>query len=102
VTGCKRNILVDTMGALLAVLVHLASANDGQRAPLLVKCLAGIAERLEVIYTDEGTPPRLAALVFGWTWRIFRQSSRQKGGYVATEAMERRADGCIAARLPAM
>ena len=68
-TGRKRHILVDTMGFLLAILVHPASENDSQQAPWLLKRLAGSAERLQVIYADEGyrgTPPGLVARVFGW------------------------------------
>jgi putative transposase len=82
VTGRKRHILVDTMGFLLAILVHPASESDSQQAPWLLKRLAGHAHRLQVVFADEayrGTPPGLVARVFGWAWRIVKRSPEQQG-----------------------
>ncbi|NBB86175.1 MAG: transposase [Bacteroidetes bacterium] len=82
VTGRKRHMLVDTMGFLLAILVHPASDSDSQQAPWLLKRLAVHAPRLQVVFADQayrGTPPSLVARVFGWAWRIVRRSPEQQG-----------------------
>ena len=81
VTGRKRHILVDTMGFLLAILVHPASESDSQQAPWLLKRLAGSAHRLQVVFADgayRGTPPSLVRRVFGWTLSIVRRSPEQQ------------------------
>jgi len=82
VTGRKRHILVDTMGFLLAVLVHRADLHDSQVAPHLLKRLVGKAPRLKVIFADEGyagTPPGLVDRVFGWIWTLVRRDPSARG-----------------------
>ena len=55
VKGRKRNILVDTMGNLLKVLVTVASMNDGQAAIELLKTLPkALFKRLKRIWADGG------------------------------------------------
>ena len=81
-TGRKRHILVDTMGFLLAILVHPASESDSQQAPWLLKRLAGSAHRLQEVFADgayRGTPPSLVRRVFGWAWGVVRRSPEQRG-----------------------
>ena len=41
VTGRKRHVIVDTLGLLLAVVVHPANENDAQSAPSVLKQLLG-------------------------------------------------------------
>jgi putative transposase len=82
VTGRKRHILTDTLGLLLAVLVHRADINDSQRAPHLLDRVQGKVPRLEVVYADEGyagTPTALIWRVFGWLWHIVEREPGQRG-----------------------
>lgn len=79
VNGRKRHIVVDTLGLLLAVLVHTADVNDSQRVPHLLKRLMGKVPRLERIYADEGyagTPGGLVARCFGWAWELVHRKSK--------------------------
>ncbi len=71
VKGRKRHILVDTLGLLLAVVVHRADINDSQRVPHVLDRVQGEASRLEVIYADEGyaaTPGGLVWRLYGWAF----------------------------------
>ena len=82
VHGRKRHILTDTLGLLLAVIVHRADVNDSQRAPHVLDRVQGHAPRLEAAYADEGyaaTPAGLVWRLFGWASRRVR---RQKPGFV--------------------
>jgi putative transposase len=80
VNGRKRHLVVDTLGLLLAVLVHSADEHESQKAPYLLKRLFWKMPRLRVIFADqgyEGTPPGLVQRVFGWVWHVVR---REEGG----------------------
>ena len=82
VKGRKRHIVTDTMGFLLAVLVHSAGIHDSQRAPHLLKRLIGKAPRLEVVFADQGyrgTPGGLVWRCFGWLLRLVRRDEDQQG-----------------------
>ncbi|MEP0546129.1 MAG: IS5 family transposase [Rhodothermales bacterium] len=82
VTGRKRHILVDTLGLLLAVLVHRADLNDSQRAPQLLDRVQGEVPRLEVVFADAGyryTPAGLIWRVFGWLWQVVEREPGQRG-----------------------
>ncbi len=82
VNGRKRHILTDTLGLLLAVLVHPAGINDSQRAPHLLARVQGLVPRLEVIFADQGyaaTPTGLIWRVFGWLWHVVEREPGQKG-----------------------
>ena len=82
VKGRKRHIVVDTLGLLLAVLVHPAGESDGQKAPHLLKRLVGKVPLLEVILADqgyEGTPGGLIWRCVGWVWQVVRREEGQRG-----------------------
>ncbi|NBB75583.1 MAG: IS5 family transposase [Bacteroidetes bacterium] len=82
VSGRKRHVLVDTMGFLLAVLVHSAGVHDSQRAPHLLRRIAGKVPRLRRIYADTGyaaVPAGLVERVFGWLWKVVHRDPDQKG-----------------------
>lgn len=68
VTGRKRHVIVDTLGLLLAVVVHPANEHDSQSAPSVLKRLLGKVPRLEVIFADSG----YEGLPGGLVWRCFR------------------------------
>ena len=54
VLGRKRHLLVDTLGLLLKVVVHLASLHDRQGAKLVLGTVKGGFPRLELIWANQG------------------------------------------------
>ncbi len=52
VTGRKRHIVVDTLGLILAVVVHSAGIQDQEGARLVLGQLAGRFRRLKVVFAD--------------------------------------------------
>lgn len=72
-TGRKRHIVVDTLGLLLAVVVHAANVQDRDGAKMVLRQLKGRFARLRLIVTDGGYAGKLVqwALTFGhWLMRI--------------------------------
>ena len=73
VSGRKRHIIADTMGLLLAVVVHPANIQDWDRAKLAISKLLGRFPRLELIWADGGCRGQLADWVLslcGWVLEI--------------------------------
>lgn len=64
--GRKRHIVVDTLGLLLAVLVHAADIQDRDGAKPLLRRLRGHAGRLRLIWADAGYAGKLV----DWTHRV--------------------------------
>jgi putative transposase len=62
VKGRKRHIIVDTMGMLLAVVVHSAGIQDRDGAKLVLAKLVGRLPRLKLIWADGAYEA-----VVGWT-----------------------------------
>lgn len=54
INGIKRHILVDTMGLLLIVVVHLASIQDRDGAKLVLEKVPKRFARLKLIWADGG------------------------------------------------
>lgn len=82
VKGRKRHIVTDTLGLILAVLVHPAGEADSQIAPHVLKRLVGRVPRLRVIFADQGyagTPAGLVGRCFGWLWEVVRREEGQRG-----------------------
>ena len=82
VYGRKRHIVVDTLGLVLAVLVHSAGVNDSQKPPQLLERLFWKMPRLELIFADEGyaaTPAGLIRRVFGYVWHVVRREEGVRG-----------------------
>ena len=52
VAGRKRHIVVDTMGLLLAVVVHAADIQDRNGAKLVLRNLQGRFSKLRLIWAD--------------------------------------------------
>jgi putative transposase len=52
VTGRKRHLVVDTLGLLLAVVVHAASVQDRDGAKLVLAQLGGRFPRLWLVWAD--------------------------------------------------
>ena len=69
-TGRKRHVVVDTLGFLLAVVVHAADVQDRDGAKLVLAKLVGRFPRLKLIWADGG----YAGALIEWT--------RELGGWV--------------------
>jgi putative transposase len=82
VKGRKRHIVVDTMGLLLAVVVHAASVQDRDGAYAVLAKLAGRFPRLRLIWADGGYGGQVAELVkltWGWTVAIVTRATDAVG-----------------------
>lgn len=82
VHGRKRHILTDTLGLLLAVVVHPAGGHDSQWSVRLLDRIQGHVPRLEAVLADRGyeaVPTRLVWRVFGWLWEVVKRDPAQKG-----------------------
>ena len=74
--GRKRQIAVDALGLLLAVVVHAADIQDRDGAKLLLVRMAGQFPRLSLLWADGGYAGRLTgwvAALTGWTLEIVRR-----------------------------
>jgi putative transposase len=83
ITGRKRHIVVDTLGMVLAVVVHAASWQDHDGAAfVLMKLRQGFA-RLQVVFADSayarnGLPDWVHA-TFGWIWQTVLRPVNAQG-----------------------
>ena len=78
--GRKRHIVVDTLGLLLAVVVHPADIQDRDGARLALAQLLGRFPRLQLLWADGAYGGKLvewAKTVGGWTLELVRRPARQ-------------------------
>ena len=76
VMGRKRHIAVDTIGLLLAVVVHPADIQDRDGAKLVINKLVGRFPYLRLIWADAGYAGQLVDWVMslsGWVLEIVRR-----------------------------
>ena len=79
-SGRKRHIVVDTLGLLLAVVVHPADIQDRDGARLVLARLLGRFPRLRVIWADGAYGGKLvqwANTAGGWILELVRRPSGQ-------------------------
>lgn len=82
VNGRKRHLVVDTIGLLLAVVVHAASVQDRDGAMLVLAKLAGRFPRLRLIWADGGYAGKVIGRVkgrWGWTVAIVKRMAGERG-----------------------
>jgi putative transposase len=82
IKGRKRHILVDTMGLLLLVVVHVANVQDRDGARLLLDKAKGLFPRLRRIWADGGYAGKLIGWVqatCGWVLEIIKRTDVVKG-----------------------
>lgn len=75
--GRKRHIVVDTLGLLLAVVVHAANIQDRDGAKLVLAKLVGRFPRLRLIWADGGYAGQLVEWTRafgGWLLEIVKRS----------------------------
>lgn len=70
VKGRKRHLLVDTMGLLLLVVVHIASIQDRDGAKLVLEKAKGRFPRLRLIWADGGYAGKLVDWVKEVSYRV--------------------------------
>ena len=78
VKGRKRHILVDTLGLILVVVVHVANIQDRDGAKLVFTKAKFLFSRLTIIWADAGYTGKLIAwvsLVYNWTLDIIKKSA---------------------------
>jgi len=77
VKGRKRHLVVDTLGLVLAVVVHAANVQDRDGAKLVLQKLVGRFPRLTLIWADGGYTGQLIAWtkqLANWTLEIVKRS----------------------------
>lgn len=83
VSGRKRHIVVDTLGLVLAVVVHAASSQDYDGARTVIEELKGKYKRLKVIFADSAYGrkglPDWTASTFGWVLQTVLRPVGVKG-----------------------
>ncbi len=80
IKGRKRHIVVDTMGSVLAVVVHAANVHDSRAALNVVSCLKYRFERLVKIVADGGYRGEFITNVkqaFGWSVEIVLRKDKR-------------------------
>jgi putative transposase len=86
VNGRKRHLLVDTMGLLLKVVVHVANLQDREGVKLLLGPVKGQFERMEKVWVDQaysGTGKTWIEQQMNWTVEVVERSPRR--GWIMTE-----------------
>jgi putative transposase len=82
IKGRKRHLLVDTMGLVLLVVVHVANIQDRDGARLLLAKAKCLFPRLQRIWADGGYAGKLIGWVqetCGWVLEIIKRSAAVKG-----------------------
>lgn len=81
ITGRKRHLVVDTMGLLLAVVVHSASVQDRDGAKLVLARLKGRFPRLKLIWADAAYEATIgwAKSFGGWLLELVKKAADQVG-----------------------
>lgn len=85
INGRKRHILVDTMGLLLAVVVHAANIQDRDGAKLLFAKMKGCFPRLKLIWADGAYAGQLiqwVATTCQWVLEIVKRCDKAVGFHV--------------------
>lgn len=81
VKGVKRHIVVDTLGLLMAIVVHTADIQDRDGARLVLEKLRFKYPRLKIIYADGGYAGKLITYVaetFNWVLSIIKRNEEKK------------------------
>ena len=77
VKGRKRHIVVDTLGLLLAVVVHPADIQDRDGAKLVLSKLLGLFPRLKLVWADSAYAGQLVDWAYamgGWMIEVVKRA----------------------------
>ena len=75
--GRKRHIVVDTLGLLLAVVVHPADIQDRDGAKLVLSKLLGLFPRLKLVWADGAYTGQLVDWAYamgGWLIEVVKRA----------------------------
>ena len=104
VTGRKRHIAVDTLGLILAVVVHRADLQDQDGARLLLDQVRHGFGRLKVIFADAAYArsglPDWVQVTFGWILQTVLRPVGVQGLRRLAETLDRRTHLRLARPLP--
>ena len=81
VKGLKRHIVVDSLGLLMAIVMHTADIQNRDGAKIVLKKLRHKYPRLHIIYADGGYAGKLVeyvAITFNWVLSIIKRNDKQK------------------------
>jgi Transposase and inactivated derivatives len=87
-SGRKRHVLVDTMGLLLKVVVHVANLQDRESVHLLLEPIKGRFPRMQKVWVDQGytgTGRQWIEHEMGWEVEVVRHPWRPRGMWVWPE-----------------
>ena len=87
--GRKRHIVVDTMGLLLAVVVHAADIQDRDGAKLVLSKLQGRFPRLRLIWADSAYAGQLVDWASAWGGWLIEVVKRARNSH-SFEVLPRR------------
>lgn len=82
INGRKRHLLVDTLGLLLFVVVHVASVQDRDGAKLVLRACRDRLPRLQLVWADGGYAGQLIAWTeqtCHWKLEIVKRSDKAEG-----------------------
>ena len=82
INGRKRHLVVDTLGLVLAVVVHSAAIQDRDGAKLVLEKMKGLFPRLRLIWADGGYAGKLidwVAETGQWVLEIVKRNQDVKG-----------------------
>ena len=82
INGRKRHLLVDTLGLLLCVVVHVASVQDRDGAKLVLENCRDKLPRLQLVWADGGYAGKLIAWTdetCHWKLEIVKRSDKAEG-----------------------
>ena len=107
VSGRKRHLIVDTLGMILAVVVHAADIQDRDGARLVLAKIKGSFPRLKKILADgiyNGGIAEWAKQFGGWLLEIVPKPEKNEGRAVQGDevALDRGADVRLAGPVPAV
>lgn len=76
ITGRKRHVIVDTLGLILAVVVHGADVQDRHGAEEVLMKMAGRFSRLKLIWADGGYTGEFVQIAKQWFGRVIEIVNR--------------------------
>ena len=104
INGRKRHIMTDTLGLMVATVVHSAGIQDRDAAPQVMKQIRRSYPWLRHVFADGGyAGPKLRKALAGmgkWNIEIVKRSSTAKGFEVFAPQMGRRANIRLARSMP--
>ena len=77
-SGRKRHLIVDTLGLVVALVVHPANIQDRDGGRLLIQQLGRRFRRLKLIFADGGYAGKFVDWVSGWFGRAIEIVERRE------------------------